>query len=148
MTIDIFLINGPNLNLLGTRTPEIYGTTTLADIEHACTERAATHNLVLNCFQSNHEGEIIDHIHTARYNARAIIINPGAYTHTSIAIMDALSAFDGVIVEVHLSNIHAREQFRHFSYISRVSKGVICGLGSSGYIYALDAIAQDLLTTQ
>jgi 3-dehydroquinate dehydratase-2 len=148
MTAKVLLINGVNLNLLGVREPEIYGSTTLQDIESDCLKKANSLNITLKCFQSNHEGEIVNCIHQAIHSKiDGIIINPGAYSHTSIAIMDALSAFSGIIIEVHLSNIHAREAFRHHSYVSRHAKGVICGLGAEGYIYALDAIAKNLLTT-
>jgi 3-dehydroquinate dehydratase II len=138
----VLVINGPTLNMLGVREPETYGRETLADIEEMCQERAAALGLEIDFRQSNHEGQIIDWILEAREAADGIVINPGAYSHTSIAIHDALRAAEIPIVEVHLSNIHKREQFRHFSYVSLVAQGVICGLGAQGYILALDAIAR------
>ena len=137
----ILVLNGPNLNLLGVREPETYGRETLADIEEACLERAAALDLAVDFRQSNHEGQLIDWIQEARESADGIIINGGAYTHTSIAILDALRACELAIIEVHLSNIFSREAYRHTSYISSVAKGVICGFGSQSYILALDAIA-------
>lgn len=141
----IHIINGPNLNLLGTREPEIYGTTTLADIEALCAERAASHGLSADCFQSNDEGELVTRIQAARTQAQGLIINAGAYSHTSVAILDALQAVDTPIIEVHLSNIFAREEFRHHSYVSGVAAGVICGLGAQGYSMAIDALAARLI---
>ena len=138
----VFILNGPNLNLLGKREPEIYGHQTLADIESDCRDRAAALGLTIDFRQSNHEGVLIDAIHEARERAAGIIINPGALTHTSIAIHDALKAFAGPIVEVHLSNIHQREAFRHLSYVSLVAKAVIAGCGAHGYLLALDAVAR------
>ena len=137
----ILVLNGPNLNLLGVREPKTYGSETLADIEEACLERAAALDLALDFRQSNHEGQIVDWIQEAREGADGIIINAGAYTHTSIAILDALRACELPIIEVHLSNIFAREAYRHHSYISSVARGVICGFGAQSYILALDAIA-------
>ena len=137
----ILVLNGPNLNLLGVREPKTYGSETLADIEEACLERAAALDLALDFRQSNHEGQLVDWIQEARENADGIIINAGAYTHTSIAILDALRACELPIIEVHLSNIFAREAYRHHSYISSVARGVICGFGAQSYILALDAIA-------
>src|SRR6185437_3691523 len=137
----ILVLNGPNLNLLGVREPKTYGSETLADIEEACLERAAGLDLALDFRQSNHEGQLIDWIQEARESADGIIINAGAYTHTSIAILDALRACELPIIEVHLSNIFAREPYRHHSYISSVARGVICGFGAQSYILALDAIA-------
>jgi len=142
MNPTIFLLNGPNLNLLGSRDPEIYGRESLADIEAACRAHAAKLGLKLDCRQTNHEGVLIDWIHEARTQAQGIVINPGAFSHSSIAIHDALEAFAKPVVEVHLSNIHRREPFRHHSYVSPVAKGVICGLGSLGYLAALDAQAR------
>jgi 3-dehydroquinate dehydratase-2 len=138
------LINGPNLNLLGTRQPEIYGAQTLADIEQALSQKAQSAGYSLECFQSNAEAALIDRIHLAqRQQIEFILINPAAYTHTSVALRDALLGVDIPFVEVHLSNIHARESFRHHSYLSDVAIGVICGLGIKGYEYALDfAITQ------
>jgi 3-dehydroquinate dehydratase II len=137
----ILVLNGPNLNLLGVREPKTYGSETLADIEEACLERAAALDLALDFRQSNHEGQLVDWIQEARESADGIIINAGAYTHTSIAILDALRACELPIIEVHLSNIFAREAYRHHSYISSVAHGVICGFGAQSYILALDAIA-------
>lgn len=137
----ILVLNGPNLNLLGVREPKTYGSETLADIEEACLERAAGLDLALDFRQSNHEGQLVDWIQEARESADGIIINAGAYTHTSIAILDALRACELPIIEVHLSNIFAREPYRHHSYISGVARGVICGFGAQSYILALDAIA-------
>lgn len=137
----IYLLNGPNLNLLGKRQPEIYGSETLADVERDCTKLAADLGLALTPFQSNHEGAIIDKIHEARDAAAGIIINPGAFTHTSVAILDALHAFDGPVIEVHISNVHKRESFRHHSYVSLRAEGVIAGLGTEGYKAALRRLA-------
>jgi 3-dehydroquinate dehydratase-2 len=137
----ILVLNGPNLNLLGVREPKTYGSETLADIEESCLERAAALDLALDFRQSNHEGQMIDWIQEARESADGVVINAGAYTHTSIAILDALRACELPIVEVHLSNIFAREAYRHHSYISSVASGVICGFGAQSYILALDAVA-------
>jgi len=137
----ILVLNGPNLNLLGVREPKTYGSETLADIEEACLDRAAGLDLALDFRQSNHEGQLVDWIQEARESADGIIINAGAYTHTSIAILDALRACELPIIEVHLSNVFAREAYRHHSYISSVARGVICGFGAQSYILALDAIA-------
>ena len=137
----ILVLNGPNLNLLGVREPETYGRETLAEIEEACLERAAALDLAVDFRQSNSEGQLIDWIQEARESADGIIINAGAYTHTSIAILDALRAAELPVIEVHLSNIFRREAYRHTSYISAAAKGVICGFGSQSYILALDAIA-------
>jgi 3-dehydroquinate dehydratase-2 len=146
MNPTIFILNGPNLNLLGSREPEIYGRETLGDIEAACRAHAARQGLSVDCRQSNHEGFLIDWIHEARANAAGLVINPGAFSHTSIALFDAVKAFEKPVVEVHLSNLHQRETFRHHSYISPAAKGVICGLGSLGYLAALDAMARWLGT--
>ncbi|MEP1768267.1 MAG: type II 3-dehydroquinate dehydratase [Sulfitobacter sp.] len=140
----VLVINGPNLNLLGQRQPEVYGRTTLADIEASCAAHAAGLGLGLSCFQSNHEGAMIDAIHAAKATHDALVINAGAYTHTSIALMDAVASVELPMVEVHLSNIHAREEFRHTSYLSKVALGQICGFGSQGYLMALDALATKL----
>ncbi|WP_423822000.1 type II 3-dehydroquinate dehydratase [Salinisphaera sp. SPP-AMP-43] len=142
--MNILLLNGPNLNLLGDREPEIYGATTLADIEHALARRAAEQGAELTAFQTNHEGDAIERIHAARGAMDAIIINPAAWTHTSVALLDALNAFGGPVVEVHLSNVHQREAFRHHSYVSKRADGVIAGLGAFGYAAALDFIIQHL----
>jgi 3-dehydroquinate dehydratase-2 len=137
----VLLVNGPNLNLLGTRQPEVYGATTLAEIEAAVTALAAEFGLAVRAVQSNHEGVLIDAIHAARGECAGIIINPGAYSHTSIAIRDALSSVDLPVVEVHLSNIHAREEFRHHSFVSAVADAVIAGAGPAGYEYAVRHLA-------
>ncbi len=134
------ILNGPNLNLLGAREPAIYGTTTLAEIEAACREKAESLGLSLVFRQSNSEGELIDWVQTARAEAAGLIINPGAYTHTSIALLDALSAVDIPVIELHLSNIHARETFRRHSVTAAAASGVIMGLGAAGYPLALDAL--------
>ncbi|MFB9147647.1 type II 3-dehydroquinate dehydratase [Halomonas alkalicola] len=137
----ILVLHGPNLNLLGTRQPEIYGHETLEDINNGLYERAALEGWEVSCRQSNHEGELIDWIQAARLDGTAaIIINPAAYTHTSVAILDALNAFEGRVIEVHLSNVHQRESFRHHSYVSLRADGVIAGLGSQGYLAALEAV--------
>lgn len=140
----VLVLNGPNLNLLGQRQPEVYGSTTLADIEGSCTERAAMLGLDVAFMQSNHEGVLIDAVHAAKGTHRGLIINAGAYTHTSIALMDAVTSVELPMVEVHLSNIHAREPFRHVSYLSKVAVGQICGFGPLGYLMALDALAERL----
>jgi len=137
----VLILHGPNLNLLGTRQPEIYGHETLDDINNRLYEKAAMNGWDIRCQQSNHEGELIDAIHAARTDGTAlIVINPAAYSHTSVAILDALNAFDGKVVEVHLSNIHKREAFRHHSYVSLRADGIIAGLGSRGYLLALDVL--------
>lgn len=143
-TKKILVLNGPNLNLLGSREPEIYGRDTLADIEAACRKRAKSLGLALDFRQTNAEAELIDWIQGARGKAAAIVINAAAYTHSSIAILDALAACDLPVVEVHLSNIFRREPFRHHSYVSRAAGGVICGFGGFGYVLALEAIARQL----
>lgn len=142
MSKTVYLINGPNLNLLGVRQPEVYGSETLSDVATAAEAEAKSLGLTLSCFQSNSEGHIIDLIQEAREQARAIVINPGAYSHTSIAILDALNTFDGPVIEVHISNIHKREHFRHHSYVSLRADGVIAGCGTQGYRLALQRIAQ------
>lgn len=133
----IHILNGPNLNLLGRRQPEIYGHETLDDVARDCAALAQELGVETALFQSNHEGAILDMIHTARDAASAIIINPGAYSHTSVAILDALNTFDGPVLEVHISNIHKRETFRHHSYVSARADGVIAGCGTLGYQLAL-----------
>ena len=138
----IYILNGPNLNLLGKREPEIYGNTTLEDVEKACVAKAAALGCQAQCFQSNFEGQLVDWIHEARENAAAIVINPGAYSHTSIALLDGLTAFEGPVIEVHISNIHQRETFRHHSYVSLRANGVIVGLGAQGYDLAIQAAAE------
>ena len=137
----VLILNGPNLNLLGQRQPEVYGHETLADVEAACATLAATLGLTLGCRQSNHEGALVDLIQTARTTAQGIVINPGAYSHTSVAILDALNTFDGPVLEVHISNIHRREAFRHHSYVSGRAEGVIAGFGTEGYLLALRRMA-------
>ena len=135
----LLVLHGPNLNLLGTREPNHYGQTTLADINLALAQRAATADVDLESFQSNHEGALIERVHAAReQGVRFIIINPAAYTHTSVALRDALAAVAMPFIEVHLSNVHARESFRQHSYFSALAVGVICGLGSEGYLLALE----------
>jgi 3-dehydroquinate dehydratase-2 len=133
----IYILNGPNLNLLGLRQPEIYGRATLEDVAEDCASLAEELGLTIRFHQSNHEGQIIDWIHQARVEGAGVIINPGALTHTSIAILDALNAFDGPVIEVHISNIHKREAFRHHSYVSLRAEGVIAGCGVEGYLLAL-----------
>ncbi|MGO4853623.1 type II 3-dehydroquinate dehydratase [Phaeovulum sp. W22_SRMD_FR3] len=140
MTKPIYILNGPNLNLLGQRQPEIYGRETLADVEADCARVAAEKNMSVKLFQSNHEGVVIDTIHEARQEACGIIINPGAFTHTSVAILDALNTFEGPVIEVHISNVHKRESFRHHSYVSLRADGVIAGLGTEGYQAAVRRI--------
>lgn len=137
----IFILNGPNLNLLGQREPEIYGHATLADVEALCAARAGALGHTAQCFQSNAEHELIDWIHRARHEAAALVVNPGAYSHTSVALRDALAAFAGPIAEVHISNIHAREAFRHHSYVSAVATAVICGAGIAGYGFGIETVA-------
>ncbi|MCL4065029.1 type II 3-dehydroquinate dehydratase [Pseudomonas sp. GX19020] len=141
MVKQVMLLNGPNLNLLGKRQPEIYGHETLADIEAMVARLAEAFGFGLVAHQSNHEGALVDHIHEARDSSVAIIINPGAYSHTSVAILDALNAFEGVVIEVHISNIHKREAFRHHSFVSARADGVIAGCGTEGYAFALRRIA-------
>jgi len=137
MSKTVYVLNGPNLNLLGQRQPEIYGAETLADVEAACRAAAEAAGLGLDFRQSNHEGVLVDWIHEARAGAVGIVINPGAYSHTSIAILDALNAYAGPVIEVHVSNIHRREAFRQHSYVSLRADGVIAGCGTEGYVLAL-----------
>ena len=140
MTCSILILNGPNLNLLGTRQPEVYGTTTLADIEAMCYVKAKDLGIDMVFAQSNHEGAMIDTLHAARGVHNGIILNAGAYTHTSVALMDAIASIMLPVVELHLSNIHTREAFRQKSYIAPVAIGQICGFGAAGYPLAMDAI--------
>ena len=140
----LLLLNGPNLNLLGTRQPEIYGATTLAQIEELVTAAAAGHGFDVRAVQSNHEGVLIDAVHAARADCAGIVINPAAYSHTSVAIADALIAAELPVAEVHLSNIHKREKFRHHSYVSAVADMVIAGAGPLGYRLAVDYLADRL----
>ncbi|HVO41723.1 MAG TPA: type II 3-dehydroquinate dehydratase [Aggregatilineales bacterium] len=143
-TIEILLINGPNLNLLGTREPGIYGTTTLPDIEALARQHAQKYGVELRAFQSNHEGDLLDAIHAARQYAAGIVINAGAYTHTSIAMRDAISSVGLPAVEIHLSNVHAREAFRHHSYLAAVCLGQISGFGVNSYLLGIDALLRHL----
>ena len=136
----IYLLNGPNLNLLGQRQPEIYGRDSLDDIAETCKKVAVAQGMTLKACQSNSEGQLIDWVHEARQNADAIIINPGAYSHTSIALLDALNTFEGKVIEVHISNIHKREEFRHHSYISLRADGIIVGVGTQAYMLAVQAL--------
>lgn len=140
----VLILNGPNLNLLGTRETDIYGGLTLAQIEAMCRSACEALGMSSDFRQSNHEGELVDWIQTARKTADAIVINPAAYSHTSVAIHDALRAVGKPVIEVHLSNIHQREPFRHHSYVSSVAVGVICGLGPTGYKLAIEAVAEIL----
>ena len=142
MAIRVMILNGPNLNLLGVREPHIYGTTTLAAIERSCTEFAKFLGASLAFHQSNHEGALVELIHSAREEADALIINPAAYSFTSIAIYDALKAFEGPIIELHVSNIHARDELHRHSKLSAAVRAVICGLGPYGYIVAMQAAAR------
>ncbi len=133
----IYILNGPNLNLLGKRQPEIYGAGTLEDVEKSCAKVGAEFQIDVKLMQSNYEGQIIDWIHEARESADGIIINPAALTHTSVAILDALNAFDGPVFEVHISQVHKREAFRHHSYVSQRADGVMAGFGIEGYALAM-----------
>ena len=142
----ILILNGPNLNLLGTRQPEVYGTTTLNDIKEMCAQKAATLNISIDMRQSNHEGVLIDWIHEARGTFNGIIINAGAYTHTSIALMDAISSVAIPTLELHLSNIHEREDFRRISYIGKVAFDLVMGHGAAGYPMALGRMVEHLKT--
>lgn len=145
MAKKLLLINGPNLNLLGTREPEIYGSTTLTDVEALAQEAAQNAGASMVCFQSNHEGALIDRIHAARAEGiDAIIINPGGLTHTSVALRDALAGVAIPFMEVHISNVHQREAFRHHSFLSDIARGVICGLGIEGYRSAIEFAAKKL----
>jgi 3-dehydroquinate dehydratase II len=147
MAKSVFILNGPNLNLLGMREPDVYGSETLADVEARCQSRAKALGLTVDTRQTNSEAELIGWIHEARSAACAIIINAAAYSHTSLALHDALKAADVPVVEVHLSNIHKRESFRHHSHVSPVAHGVICGFGPHGYELALEALAEFLSRT-
>ncbi len=136
----ILVLNGPNLNLLGQREPHLYGHETLADVEALCTRKAASEGFKTRCHQSNREYELIDWIHAARGTAAGIVINPAAFTHTSVALLDALNAFEGPVVEVHISNVHKREAFRHHSYVSLRADAVIAGAGIQGYGFAVERV--------
>jgi 3-dehydroquinate dehydratase-2 len=138
----VYLLNGPNLNMLGRREPEIYGRTTLAEIEAMCVETAGRLGLELVFRQTNCEGELVGWVQEACDQADALIINPAAFTHTSVALMDALAIFPGPVIELHLSNIHRREPWRHHSYVSLKATGIICGFGADGYVLALEAAAR------
>jgi 3-dehydroquinate dehydratase II len=143
--MQILVLHGPNLNLLGVREPQVYGTTTLEQINTALSQRAALRGATLSAFQSNHEGALIDRVHAARTDGTTfIVINPGAYTHTSVALRDAFAGVAIPFIEVHLSNVHRREPFRHHSYFSDLAEGVIVGLGALGYQLALDAALERL----
>ena len=137
----IYVLNGPNLNLLGQRQPEVYGRETLADVVAACEGLARELGVEVRCLQSNYEGQLVDWVQEARGAAAGVIINAGAYSHTSVAILDALNAFEGPVIEVHISNIHKREVFRHHSFISGRADGVIVGCGTEGYLLALRRVA-------
>ena len=140
----VYILNGPNLNLLGTREPEKYGKTSIKDLEILCQNQCKNNNLNCVFFQSNFEGELIEKIHQARNNACGIIINAAALTHTSIALFDALTMFDGPKIEIHITNVYARETFRHKSYISPVATAIIAGLGTNSYLLAIDALKKIL----
>ncbi|MDE2402498.1 MAG: type II 3-dehydroquinate dehydratase [Burkholderiales bacterium] len=143
--MQILVLHGPNLNLLGTREPQVYGATTLEQINTRLSQHAAAHGASLSAFQSNHEGALIDRVHAARTDGtQFILINPGAFTHTSVALRDALAGVALPFIEIHLSNVHRRESFRHHSYFSDIAEGVIVGLGAQGYQLALDAALQRL----
>jgi 3-dehydroquinate dehydratase-2 len=142
MTKPVFILNGPNLNLLGKREPHIYGLTTLAEVEAMCRERATRLGLTISLRQTNHEGQLVDWIHEAIEGASGIIINPAAFTHTSVAILDALKNVKTPIIELHISNPHQREAFRHVSYVTLAATGMICGLGVDGYVIAVEAMAR------
>jgi len=147
MAKTVFVLNGPNLNLLGTREPAVYGAQTLGDVHRLCEQAAARQGLALRFHQSNHEGQLIDWIHEAgqlhaQGSLAGLIFNAGAYTHTSIALMDAVKGTGVPLLELHISNVHAREVFRHHSYLSPVARAVVCGLGVPGYALAIDAVAQ------
>jgi 3-dehydroquinate dehydratase-2 len=143
----VFVLNGPNLNLLGTREPAVYGAQTLADVQQLCAQACARHGLALRFHQSNHEGALLDWLHEAGGlhaggQLAGVVLNAGAYTHTSVALLDAIKGTGVPLIELHISNVHARESFRHHSYISPVARAVVCGLGVAGYGLAIDAIAQ------
>lgn len=142
--LSILVLNGPNINLLGTRQPEVYGSTTLPEIEAECRRTAERLGVGLAFAQSNHEGVLVDAIHAAKGEHDGIVFNAGAYTHTSIALMDAVASVEIPTIELHLSNVHAREPFRHVSYLSKVAVGLICGFGPAGYPLALQAMAGHL----
>ncbi|MDU9394149.1 type II 3-dehydroquinate dehydratase [Pseudomonas sp. zfem002] len=140
----VLVLNGPNLNMLGLRQPEVYGRETLADVEALCRASGASHDLAIEFQQTNHEGRMIDWIHQARGRVAGIVINPGAWTHTSVAIHDALIAAEVPVIEVHISNVHRREAFRHHSYVSLVAQSVLAGFGTHGYVLAISHFARQL----
>lgn len=144
MTVSLLVLNGPNLNLLGVRQPQVYGTATLEDIEALCRHAGERLGIGIDFRQSNHEGSLVDWVHEARDRHAGIVLNAAAYTHTSIALMDAIASVGLPVAEVHLSNIHAREEFRHLSYISKVALGMICGFGPHGYVLAIEALVRHL----
>jgi len=144
----VLVLNGPNLNMLGLRQPEIYGSTTLAEIEANCVALGKKLGLSVRCVQSNSEGGLVDAVQKAREDCSGIVINPAGYSHTSVALLDALLAVDLPVIEVHLSNIHQRDQFRRHSYVSQAASGVLCGFGAEGYRMALEAMARRLLKVQ
>jgi 3-dehydroquinate dehydratase-2 len=142
MAKTVYVLNGPNLNLLGKREPETYGRSTLTDLERLCRKAAQAHQLTIEFRQSNHEGVLIDWLHEAgAHNAAGVVLNPGGYTHSSVAIRDAVAAIGIPVVEVHISNIFAREGFRHFSHVAPVAKGTVCGFGINGYVLAISGLA-------
>ena len=140
----LLVLNGPNLNMLGLRQPGIYGSETLEDVERRCADHAASCNVTVDFRQSNHEGVLVEALHEARTDFDGVILNAGAYTHTSVALMDAISASETPVIELHISNVHAREAFRHKSFIAPVALGVICGFGTRGYTLAMDALISHL----
>ncbi|MCW2271043.1 3-dehydroquinate dehydratase [compost metagenome] len=144
----LLVLNGPNLNMLGLRQPDVYGRETLADVQALCEQAASGQDLALEFHQTNHEGQMIDWIHQARGRVAGIVINPGAWTHTSLAIHDALIAAEVPVIEVHISNVHRREAFRHHSYVSLVAKAVLAGFGTHGYVLAIDHFARELRAQQ
>jgi 3-dehydroquinate dehydratase-2 len=144
MTLSLLVLNGPNLNLLGQRQPQVYGKATLADVEALCREAAGRLELDIEFRQSNHEGVLIDWLHEAKGRHHGVVLNAGAITHTSSALMDAIASVELPVAEVHLSNIHRREDFRHLSYVSKVALGMICGFGPHGYVLAMEALAAHL----
>lgn len=141
MTGTIAVLNGPNLNLLGARKPQVYGRDTLADVERLCAQEASRHGLQVDCRQSNHEGVIIDAVHELRSSAVGFVVNAGAWTHYSIGLRDALETIESPLMEVHISNVHAREEFRHHSYLSPIAAGIVIGCGVQGYAFAIARIA-------
>ena len=148
MMLKVLILNGPNLNLLGVRQPAIYGSETLSDMEALCESEGRLLSMSVRCRQSNNEGELVTWIHEARDNAHGLLVNAGAYTHTSVALLDALSAVEVPTIEVHMSNIHRREEFRHHSYISLAARGMICGFGSYSYVLGLRVMHRILTVTK